>query len=369
MTPSAKAENAGGGADRMPTRHKPVMLAEVLAALELAPGQTIIDGTFGAGGYSRAILDALADTRVLALDRDLTAIRAAEPLIASYRGRLDVVHARFSSLESVARAHLTSTPDDGGPQTFSAPDGVVLDIGVSSMQIDTAERGFSFMADGPLDMRMGDAGTSAADFVNAAAEADIADVLYHLGEERRSRAIAKAILRARESTPITTTLGLAAIVEKTLGRARGDEKHPATRTFQALRIHVNDELGELYAALIAAEGILKPGGRLVVVTFHSLEDRIVKRFLARRARPAVAGSRHGPPSPTTQAFAASFQIVNRNPLTSSQGEIAANPRARSAKLRAGVRTDGPALEPEDPAEVGITLGELSETSGKRGRRS
>ena len=336
-----------------PPRHIPVLLAEVLDALALKSGQTIIDGTFGAGGYSRAILDAAADVRVLALDRDATAIGAAHAMVERYLGRLTVVQSPFSRLQDVAHANLSNDAD-----------AVVLDIGVSSMQIDTPERGFSFMADGPLDMRMGGDGPSAADFINGAGEAGIADVLFQLGEERRSRAIAKSIVRARQVAPITTTLALARIVEKTLGRARGDEKHPATRTFQALRIHVNDELGELAAALIAAERILKPGGRLVVVTFHSLEDRVVKRFLARRARPASPGSRHGPPSTETAAFAPSFRIVNRNPLTASETELAANPRARSAKLRAAERISAAAFAPEDPADLGIPGG-----LGGAGRRS
>lgn len=333
-------------------RHIPVLLREVLDALALKPGARIIDGTFGAGGYSRAILDAAADVQVLALDRDETAVAAAAPIVAHYAGRLTIVLAPFSALGDVARENLTP------------PAGIVLDIGVSSMQIDTAERGFSFMADGPLDMRMGPTGPTAADFINTADEAEIADVLYQYGEERRSRAIAKAILRVRDTGPITTTRALAAILEKTLGRARGDEKHPATRTFQALRIHINDELGELAAALEAAERLLPPGGRLVVVTFHSLEDRIVKRFLARRSRPRSPGSRHGPPSQSIQVFEPSFRIVNRNPLTASVDELAANPRARSAKLRAAERTTAPAFTPDDPAELGIPGG----ARGGSGRR-
>ena len=328
-----------------PLRHIPVLLAEVLDALGVQAGQTIIDGTFGAGGYSRAILDKAPGVKVLALDRDETAIRHATELVQAYAGRLTVVQAAFGTLEATAREHAMTNAD-----------AVVLDIGVSSMQLDTAERGFSFMADGPLDMRMGPEGPTAAVFVNTAGEADIADVLYQLGEERRSRAIAKAIVRARGTAPIATTLGLARIVERTLGRARGDEKHPATRTFQALRIHINDELGELAAALTAAERILKPGGRLVVVTFHSLEDRVVKRFLARRSRPASPGSRHGPPTAAAEPFAPSFRIVNRNPLTASQDELAANPRARSAKLRAAERTSTPAFPMDAPGELGIPGG-------------
>ena len=345
----------------LPRRHIPVLLAEVLDALALEPGQTIVDGTFGAGGYSRAILEAVATTKVLALDRDETVLAAAASITPQYAHRLTVVLSPFSHLEAVARAYLSSDAGPGRPSHFRAPDAVVLDIGVSSMQLDTAERGFSFMADGPLDMRMGREGPTAADFVNGAGEAEIADILFQLGEERRSRAIARAIVKARGAAPIATTLALARIVEKTLGRARGDEKHPATRTFQALRMHINDELGELAAALIAAERILQPGGRLVVVTFHSLEDRVVKRFLARRARPASPGSRHGPPrlgpsAAGTTAFAPSFRIVNRNPVTATERELADNPRARSAKLRAAERTAEPAFEPEPPAELGIPGG-------------
>ena len=348
-------------------RHIPVLLAEVLDALALQPGQTIIDGTFGAGGYSRAILDAVAGTTVLALDRDATALAAAHAITPGYPNRLTVVLSPFSHLEEVARVYLSSNAEPERPAVFKAPDAIVLDIGVSSMQVDTPVRGFSFMADGPLDMRMGADGPTAADFINGADEAEIADVLFQLGEERRSRAIAKSIVRARDAAPIATTLELARIVEKTLGRARGDEKHPATRTFQALRIHVNDELGELTAALVAAERILKPGGRLVVVTFHSLEDRVVKRFLARRSRPASPGSRHGPPSAGPTAFAPSFRIVNRNPLTATDGELATNPRARSAKLRAAERTSAPAFAPELPAALGVPGG--LDKHGGPGRRA
>ena len=346
-----------------PPRHIPVLLREVLDALNLKPGATIIDGTFGAGGYSRGILDAASDAKVLAIDRDDTAVAAAAPMLAQYAGRLTVVLAPFSDLEEVARDHL-ATADDDSPAAVARPDGIVLDIGVSSMQIDTAARGFSFMADGPLDMRMGQTGPTAADFVNTADEAEIADVLFQFGEERRSRAIARAILRARDTAPVTTTRALAAIVEKTLGRARGDEKHPATRTFQALRIHINDELGELAAALTAAERLLPAGGRLVIVTFHSLEDRIVKRFLARRSRPQSPGSRHGPPSQSIKVFEPSFRIVNRNPITASDQELGANPRARSAKLRAAERTVAPAFGADDPADLGIPGG----ARGRSGRR-
>ncbi len=358
-------------------RHIPVLLREVVDALGLKPGASIVDATFGAGGYSRAILDAHDNVQVLALDRDETAVAAAAAMVTHYAGRLAVVLAPFSDLEEVARSPASATAGDkpatfaapatfATPANFSAPDGIVLDIGVSSMQIDTAERGFSFMADGPLDMRMGRTGPTAADFINSADEADIADVLFQFGEERRSRAIARAIVRVRKSSPIATTRALATIVEKTLGRARGDEKHPATRTFQALRIHINDELGELASALHGAERLLPSGGRLVVVTFHSLEDRIVKRFLARRSRPQSPGSRHGPPGLSIKVFEPSFRIVNRAPVTASADELATNPRARSAKLRAAERTAAAAFTPDDLAELGIPGG--AGVPGRPGRR-
>jgi 16S rRNA (cytosine1402-N4)-methyltransferase len=217
---------------------------------------------------------------------------------------------------------------------------VVLDLGVSSMQLDDPARGFSFMRDGPLDMRMSPEGPSAATVVNNASEDELADILYNFGEERRSRAIARAIVKARAIAPIVTTKALADIVVRALGRSRSDDKHPATRTFQALRIHVNDELGELERGLAAAERLLKPGGRLVVVSFHSLEDRIVKRFLAARSGREPHVSRHLPAR--AKVLPPSFRIVNSRPLTPSKGEVDANPRARSARLRAGERTDAPA---------------------------
>jgi 16S rRNA (cytosine1402-N4)-methyltransferase len=219
--------------------------------------------------------------------------------------------------------------------------GVVLDIGVSSMQLDDPARGFSFLRDGPLDMRMSQNGPSAADVVNHMDEEDLANILFNLGEERRSRAIARAIVKARTEAPITTTKALAGIVERVLGRARGDEKHPATRTFQALRIHVNDELGELERALEAAERLLAPGGRLLVVTFHSLEDRIVKHFLQERSGKTAGGSRYLP-APSGPASAPSFRIVNTRGFTPNKEETDANPRARSARLRVGLRTEAPA---------------------------
>ncbi|MGE0767740.1 MAG: 16S rRNA (cytosine(1402)-N(4))-methyltransferase RsmH, partial [Hyphomicrobiaceae bacterium] len=239
--------------------------------------------------------------------------------------------------------------------------GVVLDIGVSSMQLDEADRGFSYMADGPLDMRMERQGPRAADLVNEMTEADLANLIFAFGEERQSRRVARTIVKAREAQRIERTGQLAAVVERALGRRHDDDRHPATRTFQALRIAVNDELGELARGLAAAEQVLAPGGRLVVVTFHSLEDRIVKRFLQRRSGRLASGSRHGPPA--AAPVAPSFQIVNHRPVTSDATELAANPRARSAKLRSAVRTDASAWPPETDAELG-----LPSAGGRKGSR-
>jgi 16S rRNA (cytosine1402-N4)-methyltransferase len=298
--------------------HVPVLLNEVVDAMQPAAGKTLVDGTFGAGGYSRALLGGGAS--VIAFDRDPSARKFAEGLAAD---RFRLVERRFSELdEEVGEA---------------AVDGVVLDIGVSSMQLDEAERGFSFMRDGPLDMRMAADGPTAADLVNEAEPAEIARILYVYGEERESRRIARAIARRREERPFTRTLELAEFIEKTLGGRRGAKVHPATRSFQAIRIAVNEELSELEAGLVAAERALKTGGRLCVVTFHSLEDRIVKTFFAVRAGKAPAGSRHAPPVKT--AAAPSFQLLFNGAQGPSEAELAANPRARSAKLRAAVRTD------------------------------
>ena len=329
-------------------RHIPVLLTEVLDALQAGPGETYIDGTFGAGGYSRAILEA-ANCRVIAFDRDITAVRAASTMCQQFPNRLNVINKPFSQMETFARIELTpnNTPLLEGPLA----DGIVLDIGVSSMQLDQAERGFSFQHDGPLDMRMSAAfdpldnspaetGPSASDFINSAAEEDIANVIYEFGDERRSRAIAKAIVKARATTPFTRTSELADLVLRVFHGRKEDGRHPATRTFQALRIHVNDELGELDAALRAAEQLLKPGGRLVVVSFHSLEDRIVKQFLTGRAGREPNASRYAPPQ-SIKSSAPSFRIVNTRPLTPSKGELEVNPRSRSARLRAAVRTEAP----------------------------
>ncbi len=316
-------QTRGGAANE--GRHVPVLLAEVVAALAPKPGEIIIDGTFGAGGYTRAILDAGAD--VIGIDRDPTAIAGGAPLVTASDGRLTIVEGQFSMLDTAAC--------DLGHDTV---DGVVLDIGVSSMQLDQAERGFSFRFDGPLDMRMAMAGDSAADLVARLDETALANLIYTYGEERLSRPIARAIVKERAEAPIATTKRLADIVAKVVWQKPGDI-HPATRTFQALRIAVNDELGELETALEAAERILKPGGRLVVVTFHSLEDRIVKQFMAERSGKAPGGSRH---QPATTAPDPTFTLVTRKAVAASTAESAVNPRARSAKLRAAARTAAPA---------------------------
>ena len=310
-----------------PAHHIPVLGHPALGFLNVHDDGVYIDATFGAGGYTRAILGA-ANCKVIAIDRDEHALALGRELAQSAQGRLTLAQDRFANLEAVAREH-----------GFDAVDGVVFDLGVSSMQLDTPERGFSFRHDGPLDMRMGGEGTSAADVVAQASERDLATIIFILGEERHSRAVARAIVRAREKAPVATTTALADIVASAV-RSRPGDIHPATRTFQALRIFINDELGELAGGLSAAERILKPGGRLVAVSFHSLEDRIVKIFLSERSATS-AGSRHAPertmPEPT-------FRALTKRPVTADAGEVAANPRARSAKLRAGERTAAPARE-------------------------
>ena len=317
---------AGGSA-----RHIPVLGASVLDFLKVHDGGIYIDATFGAGGYTRAILGK-AQCKIIGIDRDPKAIAMGQPLVRSANGRLTLAEQRFSHLDAVAR--------DAG---VDAVDGVVLDLGVSSMQLDTAARGFSFRLDGPLDMRMGGEGPSAADVVATASERDLASIIFLLGEERHSRAVARAIVKARGQTPIQTTSALADIVASVV-RSKPHEIHPATRTFQALRIFVNDELGELVAALHAAERILKPSGRLVAVSFHSLEDRIVKSFLTGRGA-ARAGSRH---APERKAPAATFRMLTKRPVIADQDEVARNPRARSAKLRASEREPAPARDDDVP---------------------
>lgn len=343
MTDRGRPSSVAGGL----VRHIPVLLSEVLTALAPEDGDIIIDGTFGAGGYSRAILDA-ADCRVFAIDRDAEALSNAPALASDFPDRFEAVLGRYSDMESL-------TAENG----IETADGIVLDIGVSSMQLDQAERGFSFAKDGPLDMRMGADGISAADVVNTFEEAQIAEIIYVFGEERRSRAIAKAIVKARAEAPITRTGTLADIVAGVLGRGKDHTKHPATRTFQALRLYVNAELEELAAGLSAAERLLRPGGRLVVVTFHSLEDRIAKRFFASRSAPPQKGSRHLPDSEGKE-FLPSFQLLNRRPVEPSEQEVRSNPRARSARLRAGRRTEAPAKKPDF---AGLGVPELRRTGG------
>ena len=318
-----------------PPLHIPVLASQALDFLQIRDGGVYVDGTFGAGGYTRAML-AAADARVIGIDRDQTAVARGADLVEASAGRLTLVEDQFSRLDAVVK--------DRG---LDAVDGVVLDLGVSSMQIDRAERGFSFRLDGPLDMRMGKAGPTAADVIAAASERDLANIIFILGEERHSRAVARAIVAARRETPIRTTGALAGIVARVV-RAKPADIHPATRTFQALRIFVNDELEELAAGLAAAERMLKPGGRLVVVSFHSLEDRIVKNFIAERSR-APAGSRH---LPEVIAAAPTFRILTKRPVIADEAEITRNPRARSAKLRAAERTEASA-HPRATASPGL----------------
>ncbi|HET9638964.1 MAG TPA: 16S rRNA (cytosine(1402)-N(4))-methyltransferase RsmH [Allosphingosinicella sp.] len=309
----------------VPAPHVPVLLDEVIAALAVAPGETHVDGTFGAGGYTNAILEKGA-ARVYAFDRDPDAIQEGEALAASSGGRLTLVPERFSRMRQALAA-----------RNVDEVDGVTLDIGVSSMQLDRAERGFSFQSDGPLDMRMDRDGESAADFLNGASEEDIADVIYRYGEEPRSRRLARAIVAAR---PIERTAQLAEIVRKALGWHAGMKKDPATRAFQAIRIHLNEELQELEGGLEAAEQVLRPGGRLAVVTFHSLEDRMVKRFLKQRSGDVPSGSRHLPEQAGSRP-ASTFDSVGK-PVRAGEAEVKANPRARSATLRVARRTSASA---------------------------
>jgi 16S rRNA (cytosine1402-N4)-methyltransferase len=306
-------------------RHIPVLSREAVEMLKPRAGGTYVDATFGAGGYSRAILG-VGGTRVIGVDRDGTAVAGGFELVERSEGRLTLVEDRFSNLAEICA-------DEG----VAAVDGVVMDVGVSSMQLDEAGRGFSFRLDGPLDMRMGQAGPTAADVVAKASEAELADIVYLFGEERRARAVARAIVAARKEAPIVTTRALADIVARVV-RAKPGDIHPATRTFQGLRIFVNEELQELQTALEAAERALRPGGRLAVVSFHSLEDRIVKNFFSERSKTG-GGSRH---LPEVKQVPPSFRLLTRKPVTPSEEEMTANPRARSAKLRAAERSDAPA---------------------------
>ena len=318
-------------------RHVPVMIDEVLQNLAPRDRETYVDGTFGDGGYSEAILNA-ADCKVLGIDRDPVAVERGQAIAAKYNGRLAVVRGRFGDLDAIL--------DREGPGPVH---GVVLDLGVSSNQLDDPERGFSFRADGPLDMRMGSEGQSAADIVNAFDEAALADIIYRYGEERKSRRIAHAIIARRREQPISRTLELADIVSRAIGHPKPGQHdiHPATRTFQALRIYVNDELDELEQGLAAAERALAPEGRLVVVSFHSLEDRCVKEFLRGRSGGAPRPSRHTPPVSLMRGpVASSFRFISRKAVRPSEAEIARNPRARSARLRAAIRTDAPVHDRE-----------------------
>lgn len=308
-------------------RHIPVLGPQAVALLNLRDGGVYLDATFGAGGYSRLMLEA-ASCRVIGIDRDRSAIAGGAGLVDAANGRLTLVEGRFSDMAEIAAAE-NAVPLDG----------IVMDIGVSSMQIDQAERGFSFRFDGPLDMRMGGSGPSAADIVAHASETTLADIIFQLGEERHSRRIARAIVADRAETPFETTRQLADLISRVV-RSKPGDIHPATRTFQALRIFVNEELDELIAALHAAERLLKPGGRLAVVSFHSLEDRIVKTFLAERSEKG-GGSRH---MPEIVRAAPTFHVLTKRPVVADEAEIAANPRARSAKLRGAERTDAPARD-------------------------
>jgi 16S rRNA (cytosine1402-N4)-methyltransferase len=312
--------------------HVPVLLDEVTASLAPQPGEWLVDATFGAGGYTRALLEAGAN--VIAFDRDPEAVRFAEAVARDYPNRFRLIGRRFSELEAGLEEARAQMGADVGLN------GIVFDLGVSSMQLDEAERGFSFMRDGPLDMKMGGDGPTAADLVNGEEEADLARIIWLYGEERASRRIASFIVRRRAEQPFTRTLDLAEVVERALGGRRGAPTHPATRTFQALRIAVNEELTELETALDAAERVLPEGGRLAVVTFHSLEDRIVKAFMTERGGRTPAGSRHRPPS--AGGPSPTFTLQFNGAQSPGAIELLNNPRARSAKLRAGLRTAAPA---------------------------
>lgn len=313
--------------------HTPVLLRPLLAAISPVHGSWL-DGTFGAGGYTRALLEAGA-SQVIAVDRDPLAFEMAAEWAADYGDRLVQKLGVFSKMDEYA----------------SDLDGVVLDLGVSSMQLDQAERGFSFMHDGPLDMRMSQEGPSAADLVNTADETALADILFQYGEERASRRIARAIVRARADAPITNTFRLAEIIEGCLPRAKPGQSHPATRSFQALRIAVNDEYGELFQGLMAAERVLKPSGQLAVVTFHSIEDRMVKRFFQMRSGQSGRANRYAPELAETQP---QFILKTRKAIGPDDRELLENPRSRSAKLRIGMRTDAPSGD-IDPKSISMPL--------------
>jgi 16S rRNA (cytosine1402-N4)-methyltransferase len=307
--------------------HIPVMLHEVVAALEPHDSGIYVDGTFGRGGYTRALLST-AKTRVIGIDRDPEAIKAGQKMTEEFKPRLSLLHGPFGAMDVLL----------AGEQVKNA-DGIALDLGMSSPQIDNAERGFSFQSDGPLDMRMSQSGPSAADAVNELDERELADILFHYGEERHARRVARRITEARAETRILRTQQLADIIRRAVPRS-GDGIDPATRTFQALRIYVNDELGELKRGLAAAEALLKPKGRLAVVSFHSLEDRAVKEFLRTRSAANANPSRHMPANDSNRP-APSFRLLNRKPQVPGEEEMRRNPRARSARLRVAERTDAP----------------------------
>lgn len=309
--------------------HNPVLVVEVVEALSPKADAVYLDATFGRGGYSRAILDA-APCEVIAIDRDPDAIAAGQSLCQEYDDRLTLLEGRFSQIRSLLAS-------------INVPyvDGIVFDFGVSSPQLDDAERGFSFRFDGPLDMRMEKSGADASDFINAASEKDIADILWQFGEERASRRIARAIIDARKETDITTTFQLAKIIRAVMPRPKPGQIDPATRSFQAIRIYINNELEEIRAALPAAMACLKPGGKLAVVAFHSLEDRLVKTFIMNEAGKAPRPSRH---LPDLEEHPPRLKVITRKPIIPSDDEMHRNPRSRSARLRIAERTDAPLLD-------------------------
>lgn len=341
LTMHACASASGGVICPPPAAHKPVLLNEVVEALAPHDGGVYVDGTFGAGGYSRAIL-AAADCAVWGIDRDPQAIAAGAAMEDEFSGRLELISGRFGDMDALL-----------AERSVTRVDGVAFDLGLSSMQLDQPERGFSFRYNGPLDMRMegGDAaGPSAADMVNNMREKELADIIYRFGGERRSRHVARAIVEARRESPIIRTFQLADIVRSVVRKSR-DGIDPATRTFQALRIHVNDEIGELGRGLAAAERILSPGGTLALVSFHSLEDRLVKEFLRQRSGAAPRPSRHRPDT-AGSGSAPSFTIPSKGAVQPDKAETDANPRARSGRMRAAIRTDEPAWDANPAQKTG-----------------